>query len=404
MSIEAAYVPLDTLVALPRNSKLHALSSIGMSFQEFGFLERIVVNRTTGHIIGGHGRVEALRLRQSTGKAPPDGVELSKEEWLVPVDWVEVEEAKEEAAAIALNRLVEAGGWDSSMLVDVLRDSLLVPEVTLDMLGFDISTYDDLLLSVAPPLLELVNPVPQIDRAEELHEKWGTAKGQIWVAGAHRIMCGDSTNAGEVALLLDGVKAAACVTDPPYGIGFEYDSYNDTREQWFELMDKVLPIIHEVASFVVMPCCGINRLDWWYTHHRPDWIMCWYKGSQSHHSYVGFNDWEPHLVWGKPSKLMHDYWQTVCGFEVEGPPCPKPVAYSEWLVEHAAVRGGIVFDPFMGSGTTLVACENLARVGYGMEISPAYTAVSLQRLADKGLTPRLLSSESTDSTTSAPVL
>ena len=129
--MQAEMVSLESLKELPRNPKLHSLGQIGLSMGQFGFLERIVVNRTTGHIISGHGRMETLALRKSTGEPPPTNVEVRDGSWYVPVDWVEVPEEQEVAAAIALNRLVEAGGWDRPLLVDCLTEigqmSLLMP-------------------------------------------------------------------------------------------------------------------------------------------------------------------------------------------------------------------------------------------------------------------------------------
>ena len=228
---------------------------------------------------------------------------------------------------------------------------------------------------------ELVDAEPQIDRAEELNKKWKVKTGDLWHIGEHRLLCGDCTVHENIERVMGGEKAGAVVTDPPYGIGYEYNEYNDDREKWFELMNIVIPILKNLAPFVIIPCCGIDRLGWWYLNHNPDWLMCWYKGSPGHHSHVGFNDWEAHLVWGKPPKQIHDYWQTICGFDIDGHPCPKPVAYASWLVERAAEIDAIIYEPFSGSGTTLVACQNLGRRCRAIEISPTYCAVTLERMA-----------------------
>ena len=169
------------------------------------------------------------------------------------------------------------------------------------------------------------------------------------------------------------------MTDPPYGIGFKYASHDDAREKWFPLMNAVVPLMRAAAPFVVMPCCGLDRMDWWYRTHRPDWLICWYKGSPGHLAPVGFNDWEAVLVWGKPPKQMHDYFQTRCGFEIDGHPCPKPVAWAAWLVERATIDGDTILDPFLGSGTTLIAAEQLGRRCFGIEIEPRYCDVIVER-------------------------
>jgi hypothetical protein len=185
---------------------------------------------------------------------------------------------------------------------------------------------------------------------------------------------------------MGGEKAAAVVTDPPYGIDFEYASHDDSRAKWFGLMDAAVPVMRGLAPFVVMPCCGIDRMGWWYTNHTPDWLIAWYKGSPGHRSHVGFNDWEALLVWGKPPSQMHDYFQTACGFkDADGHPCPKPVAWGSWLVERAAGAGDLVYDPFLGSGTTLIAAHRLGRRCYGCEIEPRYADVILKRAEAEGL-------------------
>jgi len=175
-------------------------------------------------------------------------------------------------------------------------------------------------------------------------------------------------------------KVDAVVTDPPYGIGFAYESHDDNESGWFDLMDLAIPIMRRLSTFVVMPCCKISRMKWWYNQHTPDWIIAWYKGSPGHRSHVGFNDWEPHVVWGKPSVAMHDYFHTKCGFDNNGHPCPKPLAWALWLCARAATDTECILDPFMGSGTTGVACVNLGRAFIGIEMEPKYFEISVDRI------------------------
>jgi len=178
----------------------------------------------------------------------------------------------------------------------------------------------------------------------------------------------------------------AVITDPPYGIGYHYASHDDNRDDWFSLMDLVLPELRRIAKFVIMPCCGIARLRWWYTNHSPDWIVVWHKGSPGHRSCVGFNDWEAHLTWGYPDRPMHDYFKTPCGFADNGHPCPKPQEYTDWLVTHSTNPCAVVLDPFMGSGTTGVSCVTNRRRFIGIEKDPEYFAIAERRIeiASKG--------------------
>ena len=184
----------------------------------------------------------------------------------------------------------------------------------------------------------------------------------------------------------------AVVTDPPYGTLVEgsknshramtYLSSDDEEHRWYELMKRFVPMAHRLASFTVIPACKINRLGWWFQTFEPDWMLAWYKGSPGHRSHVGFNDWEPMLVWGKPPKAMHDCFQTRCGFDVPGHPCPKPLEWAIWLCERAAESGQVVLDPFMGSGTTGVASVQLGRKFIGIEIEPRYFEVAVRRIED----------------------
>ena len=175
-------------------------------------------------------------------------------------------------------------------------------------------------------------------------------------------------------------KVDAVVTDPPYGIGFQYESHDDDIDGWKRLMLDIVPACKQISPFVVMPSCAINRLDWWYANIPPDWIIAWHKGSPGHAAKVGFNSWEPHVSWGRPAKPMHDYFSTQCGFSKNGHPCPKPEAWANWLVSRSALAGCVIADPFMGSGTTGVACANLGRKFIGIEIEPKYFDIACERI------------------------
>jgi site-specific DNA-methyltransferase (adenine-specific) len=196
---------------------------------------------------------------------------------------------------------------------------------------------------------------------------------------------------GDCREILPGLRGDAIVTDPPYGLGFAYASHDDNREDWYRLMDSVVPLMRAVAPCVVMPICGIDRAGWWYEHHPPDWLIAWYKGSPGHRSFVGFNDWEAHLIWGKPASIMHDYFATRAGFEAESGmdgnphPCPKPMAWARWLVSRVSLPGSTVLDPFMGSGTTLVAAKDLGRRAIGIEIEERYCEIAARRCSQEVL-------------------
>lgn len=184
---------------------------------------------------------------------------------------------------------------------------------------------------------------------------------------------------GDCREVLPDLSAEAVVTDPPYGVEFEYESYDDSRDNWFRLIDETIDLMRQSVGFTVVASGGIDKLKWWYNNYPPDWVLSWYKGSPGHLSKVGFNDWEAILTWGTPYNQMHDHFQTPCGFDGSGHPCAKPMEWANWLVRRAAPEGGTVIDPFAGSGTTLRAAKDLGRKAVGIEIEEKYCRIITER-------------------------
>jgi hypothetical protein len=148
-------------------------------------------------------------------------------------------------------------------------------------------------------------------------------------------------------------------------------------------MQWLVTIIRKRNICGVFPSCQIKQLEWIYKTIPPDWLIAWYKGSPGHASAVGFNDWEPHLVYGKsPNFPIHDFFQTDLRFKPNGHPCPKPTAYTDWLVHRFTLPGGTVFEPFLGSGTTGVSSLKLGRKFIGCEIDPLYFDIACGRIND----------------------
>ncbi len=174
------------------------------------------------------------------------------------------------------------------------------------------------------------------------------------------------------------------VTDPPYGVNLEYGVYEDTEENWFDLISRFVPLAQRVGKMVVFPAAQINRLKWFYDNFPPDWIICWYKGSTGNRSFVGFNDWEAHLVYGKTRSdlMMHDFFQTRASYKKGsfGHPCPKPLDWAIWLIVKSTQEGDVVMDPFMGSGTVALACEKTGRRWIGIELDEKYCEIIAKRL------------------------
>jgi len=175
------------------------------------------------------------------------------------------------------------------------------------------------------------------------------------------------------------------LTDPPYGINLKYDQYEDSENNWYDLMNKVLPEIIRISKMAILPSCQIKRLEWIYKNYPPNWLMCWYKGSTGHASYIGFNDWEPHLVYGRRlnNQYMHDYFQSKPSPKLNtfGHPCPKPIEWAEWIITRVARNDNItILDCFMGSGTTGVVAKQLGHNYIGIELSKKYFDIATERI------------------------
>jgi site-specific DNA-methyltransferase (adenine-specific) len=176
-----------------------------------------------------------------------------------------------------------------------------------------------------------------------------------------------------------------CLTDPPYGVDLEYSTYDDTLGNWFALMNRFIPEATRVSKMVIMPSCSINKLAWIYTNFPPDWLICWYKGSPGHNSFIGFNDWEPLLVYGKTDGIcIHDY-MNIRNTETMGSqshPCPKPVKWFEYLYKKILNGKGKVLDCFSGSGTSSIAAYNQGLIYDGCELDKDYFKAGQKRLDD----------------------
>ncbi len=261
----------------------------------------------------------------------------------------------------------------------------------------------------------LVDAAPQIDKAAELQLLWNTAVGQVWeipgAGGTHRVMCGDSTKAEDVAKLLGDRKPFIMVTDPPYGV--DYDPTfrsnnrtglvtNDSRASWCEsyklfpgvvayvwhgnlhvvtVADDLLNAGFSLRAYIIWkkPALVMGR-GHYHWQHEPA-----FYGARGSSKWCG--DRKQSTIWDidhvHPTLGTTDDGQTSHGTQ-------KPVECMARPIRNHGGAGDDVYDPFLGSGTTVIAAESLGRVAYGMEIEPGYTAVILQRCKDIGLTPVLV--------------
>jgi DNA modification methylase len=232
---------------------------------------------------------------------------------------------------------------------------------------------------------------PSHDGKRSQERRLNVMAGSLTLKSKHRLLCGDSTDAESVAYLMDGAKAALCLTDPPYGLGDgkesgknAYNEYDDTQENLVDLIKGWLPIARDIAPAVVFSP-GVTNL-WLYP--PADWVMSWFYGGGQLISSWGFNCWQPFLCYGKDPSLASGNGGRPDGVDMNTPanaaeidhPCPKPVALWEWFTERLSFKKSeIIYDPFLGSGTTLIAAQKTGRKCYGLEIDPIYCDVIISR-------------------------
>jgi|TARA_R110000824_G_scaffold98817_1_gene235572 DNA modification methylase len=381
--------PISELVPYAANSRTHSdeqVAQIAASIKEFGFTNPILTDGDKG-IIAGHGRLMAARkLKLETVPT----IELS---YLTPT--------QRKAYIIADNKLALNAGWD--------MDLLSIEMTGLQDEGFDLSLIgfgdDELAAILADKTEGLTDP----DDVPELPDDPVTKPGDVWILGKHRLMCGDSTVATDVETLLNGVSPHLMVTDPPYGV--EYDANwrnkaeradgtkigasaigvvsNDDNADWSEawaLFPGDVAYVwhagnkaHTVADSLETNGLNIRAQIIWAKNqfvigrgdYHPQHEPCWYavrKGKTGH--YDGGR--KQSTIWNidKPRKSE------------TGHSTQKPVECMKRPIENNSSPGQAVYEPFSGSGTTIIAGEMTARSIYAMELSPAYVDVAVKRWQD----------------------
>jgi len=191
-----------------------------------------------------------------------------------------------------------------------------------------------------------------------------------------QLYCGDCL---EIMKEMDDKSVDLVLTDPPYNVGLDYcdgDRRIDYKEwcvKWFNLLPEP-----------ILLTCGMKNIGMWYEITKPKWMISWVKPNQNSPSALGgFNAWEPILVYGKLNKrLGQDIFIKSIGLQksIGNHPCPKFLPFWRLLLSKTTERNNCVLDPFLGSGTTALACEQLGRRWIGIEISEKYCEIAKQRI------------------------
>ena len=373
-------IQIDKITPYKLNAKKHPQSQIegiAESIKRFGFTQPVVIDGK-GEIIIGHGRVE--------------GAKLSGLKEIPCVRRNDLNESEIRALRLIDNRISETG-WDGELL-----------NVDLESLDFDFEPFN---IDFDKLRIAKFDGLTDEDAVPDAPKEPVSKTGDIYQLGKHRVMCGNSTVATDVDALLDGVKPHLMVTDPPYGVNYdpewrnEADSANgkpygaravgkvenDDRADWSEAYSlfpgDVIYTWHpagaksvEFFNSILKSGFDIRMQIIWAKSHFPigrghyhvQHEPCWYavrKGANGH--WVG--DRKQTTLW-KIDKPM----KSETGHSTQ-----KPVECMRRPILNNSSPGQAVYDPFLGSGTTLIAAEGTGRVCYGMEISPAYVQIVVER-------------------------
>lgn len=393
-------INVENLTKYEGNSRLHSVDQIDQiiqSIQEYGFTNPLLIDENN-LIIAGHGRLEAA-MRCGLKELP-----------CIVLDGLS--EAQKTAYVIADNKLALNASWDNNLLVKEF-EKLKLFDFDVELTGFSLEELADIL-----PLDEPETFCDE-DECPYAPDEPITKLGDVWLLGAHRLMCGDSTSIDAVDKLMDGSKADMVFTDPPYNTGMTSQSqkgsgglwkgnktngkarlshmFNDsyTDDEWQDFMSSFMASYWSLMkdNSVAYIC-----LDWRRNHeliphientgfHRSN-IIVWDKvvhglGSDYKYTYELINvckKGKPKLNTHQGEREYSDVWhiQRVMG-KNDDHATAKPVELVERAIRHASDKHDAITDLFGGSGSTLIACEKLNRKCYMMELDPTYCDIIIKR-------------------------
>ena len=352
------------------------------SIETFGYVEPVIWNKKTGHIVGGHQRFKIL-----------------KEQGATEVDCVvvDMDEAEEKALNVALNKV--SGDWDMPKLAELLED-LDKSMFDVSLTGFDAAEIEDLFSKVHDK--DVNDDGFDADKALEDIKNPISKSGDIWLLGKHRLICGDSTKLSDVEKLMDGKKANLCVTDPPYNVNYSAGKENERvikndhmeDSKFYEFLlaayKNVIAVLDDGAGAYIFHADteGLNfRKAFKDAGFHLANVCIWVKQSLV----LGRSDYqwqhEPVLYGWKPTGKHRWYADrkqtTIWNFDrpTKSPdhPTMKPVPLMAYPIQNSSMTNCIIYEPFAGSGSTLIACEQTGRICYAVELDEKYCDVIVKR-------------------------
>lgn len=406
--IEMRRVPSSEIADNPGNWRKHPKN------QQSALLGMLGEVGIAGALVAYHSERNGGALTLIDGHLRRDSAEV---DW--PVLVLDVTDAEADLLLATIDPLSAMATTDAGKLDELLREVSTGEAAVQEMLAKLAEAS-----GVIPPDPKAAaeDPGAQVDKADELRQKWQTERGQLWEIGRHRLLCGDSTSAEDVARLMGGERADCMWTDPPYGVSYvgktkdaltiQNDGAGDLEGLLTRAFSAATQALVAGAPFYIAAPAGpqgtvfrvvIGAVGWkfhqalvWvkdamvlghsdYHYRHEDILYGWIPGPgrSGRGDHVG-------------SKWLGDNSQTTV-FEVPRPkrseehPTMKPPELVAAMIRNSCPPGGVLYEPFSGSGTTLVAAEQTGRACYAMEIEPKYVAVALERLAGMGLDPRLVS-------------
>lgn len=370
-NLKIEYVKLSDLKAYDKNARMHSeqqILQVMNSISEFGFTNPVLID-DNNVLIAGHGRSMAA---ERLGMFEVPAIRL-----------VGLSEDKRKALRIADNQIALNSTWDMDLLAQEIQD-LQLADYDIDILGFSDEEIDSLLNGLSDD--EDSAGLTDDDQVPEPPEDPVAKRGDVWICGNHRLMCGDSTMIDDVAKLMAGKVVNFGFCDPPYNLGFEYNSYDDNKSDeeyrqfsklWFSNLK-----LHSDRQAVTL---GTKNIPIMANLDVVAGVGCWVKKNWITSCHIAkLQQWEPIFFYGdytkfKRSSDLYEINRKIQKDVGDSHSCPKQIELIVDIVENYTNKNDSVMDLFGGSGTTMIAAEKTKRASYLMEFDPVYCDVIIKR-------------------------